>query len=478
MREPLASARKRRTSAQVATPLAALLGLVILVAGAEHVAAQDEPEPAPEAAPDADAPAGAVSAELSIDDRVAAALLSRGQILFDSGDFANAKKLFIESLERSGEGPSSERALTMLRSSNEQLGISDLNDGRPPRDGTAPLDPYAGAETPVDPYASTEKPADPYASIDPASDVVDGDEPNRQTSRGLMAWGAGYGFSLGMAIGGPVDSDTDRVKGGALLLGLVGIGGGIAGGYFGSRRYALSRGQVAALASAGNWGMYSVGMLGDVLTGEGTSANEVYKFVAAGGAIGMGAGILYVRSAKPTEGEVAVVNSLGAYGSATGLLFAVMLAPPRADAYSLNAVLGSVGGIGVGLYLKDRFKMSRARTLRIDLGAAVGAGATWALLYPLISDGDTNNDEQFAGFFSIVTMAAGIGGAYYLTRNMDRKKSERLLPEEEPVTAGLIRRAGSGRWSLGSPSLRPMVDPALAPPTGFSLGVDLAAGRF
>ena len=443
----------------------------IALAMAPRAQAQEPPdeEAEPEALPLDDQP---------IEVMVAAALLARGQVLFDSGDFANAKKLFIESLEKNGKGAGAERALTMLRSANEKLGIADLNDGRPSSDVEKPVDPYG--EKPVDPYAEDEKPLDPYGDASPVADIPTLDEPNRQTSRGLMAWGAGYGFSLGMAIGGPVDSDTDEVKGGALVLGLVGVGTGIAGGYFASRRYPLSRGQVAAIASAGNWGMWNLGMLGDVFTGEGTSANQVYKFVAAGGALGAGAGIYYAKVAKPSEGDVAMTNSLGAYGTTAGLMVAVMMSPPRADAYSLNAVIGSLGGLGVGLYLNDRFEMSRGRTLRIDLGATAGVATTWALLYPLIKDDGTNNDEQFAGFFSTVTMAGGIGLAYYLTRNYDKKKSDRLLDDGDPypASAGLIRRSGNGRWSLGSPTLRPLADPTLAPPVGFTLGVDVAGGRF
>ena len=261
---------------------------------------------------------------------------------------------------------------------------------------------------------------------------------------------------------------------------MAGIGAGIAGGFFGSRRYALSRGQVAAITSAGNWGMWNLGMLGDIFTGEGTTANQVYKFVAAGGALGAVAGAYYAKSAKPVEGDIAMMNSLGAYGTTGGLLLAVALSPPKAEAYSLNAVIGSVGGLAVGYYLSDRLDMSRGRTLRIDLGAAGGVAATWGLLYPLIKDDDSNNDEQFAGFFSTLTMAGGIGVAYYLTRNYDKKKRDRLLDDDDPYPAsvGLIRRSGSGGWSLGSPTLRPMADPQLAPPSGFTLGVDVAGGRF
>ncbi len=440
------------------------------------------------------------SANANIDDSVAAALRSRAQVLLDSGDAANGKKLFIESLERSPSGPSSESALAGLRAANKMLGITNLEDGRPKRTGNEePLDPYVSndvsndvsrdvskenpQETPLDPYAPVETPLDPYQDRSPVvAGPVDGferdDEPNRATSRGLMAWGAGFGFSLGMAIGGPTDG-AEEIRGAALALGLVGIGGGLAGGYVASHRYPLSRGQVAAIASAGNWGMWNFAFLGDVFTGENTDTNDIYNFIGAGGVIGAGAGILWATKKKPSEGTVALVNSASAYGTTAGLLLGVALDPPRPEAYSINAVIGSGVGLAAGLWASSRLKMSRGRTLRIDLGAAAGVASTWALLYPLISDPNSNNDEQFAGLFSTITMAGGIGLAYYLTRHYDDNKNTN--PDSDPYSAplALIRRSGLGRWSLGSPLLRPMATRAESSfQNGFSLGFDVAAGRF
>ena len=408
----------------------------------------------------------------------------------------NGKKLFIESLERSPMGSSSDDALKGLREANAILGVSNPDDGRPGVD-SKPLDPYAGdgSDTkPLDPYAGDggdAKPLDPYdqgsgdTGVPDDEPVGDEDEPNTETSRGLMAWGAGYGFTLGMAIGGPTD-EFDDVRGSALLLGLVGIGGGIAGGYFSSRRYPLSRGQVSAIASAGNWGMWNFAFLGDVFTGESTEVNDVYKFIAAGGLLGAGAGILWAKKMTPSEGQVAVVNSFGAYGTSAGLLIGVGIDPPRSEAYSINAVLGSAGGLAVGLWAGSKLEMSRARTLRIDLGAAVGVAATWALIYPLISDDVSNNDEQFAGWFSTLTMAGGIGVAYYLTREFDEKRSsasalgKTTKKDRYPTPMGLVRRSNAGQWSLGSPLLRPMSSPGATrsgiDSSGFSLGVDVAAG--
>ena len=436
-----------------------LTTFALLIALAAPAAAQGTP-PDPESEP-------------PIDDVVASALVARGRALFDAGDYQSAKQLFIEALERS---PSSTEALSMLRATNEKLGV-DRDLGRP---GTeAPMDPYSakGEEAPMDPYGEPGKPAGPDVKEQPptVTDAPSDDEPNTDASRGLMAWGAGYGFMLGMAVGGPLD-DNDTISGGAVALGVAGIAAGIGGGYLVSKRLPLSRGQVAAITSAGTWTGVNAAFVGDLATDTDTDTNDIYKSVAVGGAVGLGVGALYIRFADIDEDDVAFTNSLAGYGLASGLLLGVAISPPRSEAYSINGMVGSIGGIAGGLLLSDRFGMSRRRTLLVDLGAALGAGATWGLLYPLIRDESTNNDEQFAGAFSVVTLWGGAAVSYYLTRDNEPAPAE--VAERHPAPPGLLRRAGSGRWSLGGPLLRPMNDPALAPPAGVAMGIDLASGRF
>jgi hypothetical protein len=437
---------------------------------------------------DGDGPADPYGAapEVPINEAIASSLVDRGQVLFDQGDFEGAKQLFAEALERSPEGPSSAKALEMLRSSNARLGL-DRDDGRPGVGGasTEPLDPYATVEEPLDPYADpkdgmADPTRQPQPDTPPEVDIPDTDEPNTQPSRGLMAWGAGYGFMLGMAIGGPLD-ENDDLRGGALLVGLVGAGAGIGGAYLGSRRWAMSRGQVAAIASAGNWVGLNAAFVGDLVTDTGTDTNDIYKSIAVGGALGLGTGILYARAYEPDEGDIAFTNSLGTYGLASGLMLGVAMSPPRSEAYSINSMVGSIGGVAAGLLLSPRVDMSRRRTLRIDLGAGLGLASTWALFYPLIEDGDTNNDEQLAGGLSVLTMWGGAALMYYLTRDLDEPAGageELEVAERHPAPPGLVRRGADGGWSLGAPMLRPMADPELAPPTGLSMGVDLASGRF
>jgi hypothetical protein len=137
-------------------------------------------------------------------------------------------------------------------------------------------------------------------------------------------------------------------------------------------------------------------------------------------------------------------------------------------------VIGSTLGLTTGLLLSRYADASRRRMLFVDLGALAGAAVPWALIYPLISDDQTNNDEQAAGLISTLTLGGGAVVAWLLTRGGDRT----MAADDEETPTALLQRSRTGSWKLGTPGLRPMQAPALAPPSGLALGIDLAAGRF
>jgi len=393
-----------------------------------------------------------------IDEAVAAALFDRGQLLFAKGDLHNAKKLFVEAIGRSPEGAWADKSLAMLRSTNERLGIRDLEHGAPrvEKAPTAdePLDPYAGGGSggtrtsgsagaaPVDPYGeggaggaggAGENVVDPYA---------DGGGPG------------GGGGAIAPPTGGKrVDTGPPSAR--------------------------TMRNRV--LFSGAVWGAYNGALLGDLMTGIDTSSDgAIAGFMLGGALVGAGAGYLYAKKSKPEEDDLAVINSMGLYGTAAGLLLGVGFDPIESEAYSLQALLGSVAGLGGGFYLARKLEISRKRTWRIDLGALAGVAATWALFYPLVSDDSTNNDEQAAGFISVAAMGGGAFVAYLLTRKMDRKPAEpkRSGPAVAPI-AGVIIRSPDGEWGVGGTVVRPMVNPVLTGQTrGPAWGVDLLGGRF
>jgi hypothetical protein len=196
-----------------------------------------------------------------------------------------------------------------------------------------------------------------------------------------------------------------------------------------------------------------------------------------GGLVGIGGGIGYSYF-RPSPGDVAAVNSLTGYGLLGGFLVGGIMDPPYGGAYGLNAAIGSAVGIAGGLYLASEVEVSRQRMALIDLGALLGAGAPWLLVYPVITEdssngeAETNDDEQVTSFLSLVTMGVGIGVTWWWTRDFDARRRGDLA--EGPTSPALLSRSESGRWSLGMPALR------LSPPSTpeRTVTVDLLGGSW
>jgi len=300
----------------------------------------------------------------------------------------------------------------------------------------------------------------------------------------VMAFSAGAGLIAGLAIAGPESETTNEfgettseVSGGAVLAGLLGAAAGFGTAWWLTDRYPVNTGQSVAIASGSTWGTIELALFGDAVTGADSDPNDVWKFAAAGGLLGLGAGAWYAARFDPAEEDLVFVNSLGAIGASGGLLVGVGIQPPEREAYSINTLVGSLAGLGVGLALSDAVQVSSRRMLYVDLAAAAGAAVPWALLYPLIKDDDSENDEQAAGWLSALTLGGGAITGWLLTRSMDEDGAEAQAARDAPPPA-LVERAAAGTWELGTLLPRPMHDPALAPRSGIAIGANLVSGRF
>ncbi len=461
-------------------PLPLLVGLV-LASGAVGTTrlAQAQPNAAPQ----------------DVSEPVAAALYDRGMVLYEQGDVANAKKMFSESLGRSHEGSRAADALRMLRECNQKLGVQDLDSGRPEIKGSAPLDPYG--EGPMDPYGdgagggSGAGPLDPYGAGQgtgtglgggPSGPVDNTDDDS--AGKVFIAHGALQGFMAGMALLGPYEKDdatgeTGDLRAGAVALGLASAGAAGYLSYYLADTKSLTETQGNVIGSAGFWGMYNGAHLGNLFAGADSDGNDIYVGMAVSGLLGTGFGYWYATEKNPSEGDLAFTNSLTLYGTTGGLLFGVALDPPRGDAYSLNALLGSGAGLGLAYYVDDQ-KPTRRRMLKVDLGAAVGALAPWILIYPFTADSNTNDDEQLVGLLSVAGLAAGGYAAWRYTdgETADAPGGGSTAPGNEASPPAVFQRKSSGEWGLSTPAIRPMDMPALAPRRGISFGSDILSGRF
>jgi hypothetical protein len=444
----------------------------------EEPASQPENQPGQDPGPGPDTSA----ADDDIDEQVAQVLYRRGLQLYRSGAAADAKTLFVESLERSPRGRSAGDALRMLRAANRRLGITNQDDGRPAaRSQEDVLDPYGGAtpppaadESPLDPYGATPTPPPPVDEppVEDEPEVAPGSTLGR---RAVMAWSGAVGLVVGMAVAGP-ENDSGELSDGAAVAGLLGAAGGVGLSYWLTRRAPLTAGQSAAISSFATLGAASAGLLGDATTGTDSVANDVWKYVAAGGVVGLGGGVLYARAANPSVEDMAMTNSLALLGAAAGLTIAAGMEPPESEAFSLNALFGASAGLAAGLLLSPRVDISLRRTLYVDLGALAGGAAAWGLLYPLISDDASHNDEQVVGWVSTATLAGGAVAAWYFTRGMDAPTDRLSRRRGPPAPPALAQREADGSWQIGAPFVRPLVNPTLGGSGG--IGVDLVSGRF
>jgi hypothetical protein len=404
----------------------------------------------------------ATTGDQGIAEAVARALYERARVLSDAGDHASAKMLLQEALSLSSDGPVSGDARALLAISEESLG--DLPSG-----DAATLDPFASreAEDSSDPYDE-----DPAAVVIPEADAA-------ATSRALEArdraagqrtlalYGGLYGFTAGMAVSGYED-------GNAAIAGLLGGGAGVGAAYL-LNRGRLSSVEASTIAWSGAWLALAGGIVVD-LSGIGTSTPEgVTRGVAVGGLLGTGAGLLLANNIEPTAGDVALINSLGLYGTATSLMIAVGLAPVEVEGYSLNALLGAGVGLGAGMLAAQRLEVSSRRMRWVDLGAALGMATPWVLVYPVVADGTSQGDEQTVGVISALGVLGGAYLAWRLTEDMDASVTE---DEPAPAISGLLQHTAGGAWALGVPLPR-LPDSTLGPRTrGFGMTLDLVSGQF
>src|SRR5207248_1892414 len=126
----------------------------------------------------------------------------------------------------------------------------------------------------------------------------------------------------------------------------------------------------------------------------------------------------------PAPGSVALENSFGAYGFASGLLLGVTMDPPDPRAYALNAFLGGSAGLVVGAVVAPRLHPSRARMAWVDVGASLGAASAWITIFPIAKMGGANDSEasQVTGVFSVATLGVGAYLAWRWSEGVDGRE--------------------------------------------------------
>lgn len=396
----------------------------------------------------ASAPSGA-ALEAQLAEEIAFSLAARAQELLDAKQYADARKLATEAIERSPSGVAAERARLILRAANTALGEATLE----------PAPPVA-----ENPDAAPEEPSRPDNAP-----VSEADLPSPVLHARI------HGGMAGALLGATLGSLADDSAGVEVA---VGAAGAAAGAYFAPRllrRFDVE--QVRTLGSSAMWGAAAGGLLADVTTSlTDTSPRQVLLGATLGAAVGSAGGFLLARDHSYTRGDVALIDTLAGIGAVGGLTLGLVMQPVETEAYSLNAVFGIAGGVAVGMIAAPQTNTTPRRMARVAGLAAAGAAAPW-LVYPLVSSSDSNNDEQVIGLLSTAGLLAGAYFGVRLTSGLDEGKDVplrgRKAERDDDAPLALLRRSSSGQLGLGFVAPRTS---HLAPQP--VLVFDLAAGRF
>ncbi|MCW5800873.1 MAG: hypothetical protein KIT31_00560 [Deltaproteobacteria bacterium] len=232
-----------------------------------------------------------------------------------------------------------------------------------------------------------------------------------RTARGeLLFWSTVGGIFTAANVCVIVDCRSDRESAAVYTLS---VGGSLAIAALASHR-GVAQGEAQLYNSAQTWAAWNALAINDGFA-EATDA-AVISLAAQG--VGIAAGIGLWKSWKPTQGDVALTNSFLLWSTVLTLWGHLAFA----EEPSLRTVVAA-GDVGllVGAYVSTQVKMSRGRTLLIDVGGILGI-----LAGGLVAVG--TRDENAAGVSLFLGTAAGLGIAAVATRDWDLPDSVKIVP--------------------------------------------------
>lgn len=230
------------------------------------------------------------------------------------------------------------------------------------------------------------------------------------------------------------------------------------------------------IVSGAVWGGVIGGLFADAVSTDGTTGGHVALGVALGAGVGGASGLVLARKRAHTRGDLALMDTLAGVGALGGLTLGMLMQPVEGEAYSVNAILGTAGGLVVGYIAAPQTNTTERRMLRVA-GLSLAGGALPFLLYAGIRDDGTSGDERVVGALSTVGLLAGAYVGFRITRGLDAGKD--VLPGEaakaNDAPVALVGRHSDGRWTAGGVALQPL-SRQLAPQPGMVMS--LVGARF
>lgn len=266
------------------------------------------------------------------------------------------------------------------------------------------------------------------------------ERPPRSGRTELILSAMAYGGVVGPLLVGALSGSTQFTESGQgvatlLLSSAAGIGAGFVGAFL-TTRNGVPVGTSSLLIGGGGFGS---GMGAALALGLGTSERGIYGITLLGGAVGITTAALVAHFAKISEGDAALVNSGGLWGTSGAALLAQAIpwdgARPSAAISGWFILGGSALGIAAGALSARFLERSRAEVAIVDLSGLVGTALGFALGYAVGSNGGQSDGIAQGARFGLGGMALGLVSGAFVARNWGKKRLR--LPSNEHVQLDL-----------------------------------------
>ena len=199
-------------------------------------------------------------------------------------------------------------------------------------------------------------------------------------------------------------------------------------------RHGVEQGEAQLYNSAQTWGSWNALGINDGFAENGDEA----AVALVGQGVGVLAGIGLWQTWRPTTGDVALTNTFFLWGTVLSLWgHAAAEADPT---FRRTVIFGDVA-IAAGALVSTQVKMSRGRTLLIDVGGVIGT-----LFGGLITIGSDPDSEQAVGVTMTVATAGGLGLAALFTKDWDAPKA----PPVALAPMRFVQPGGQGVWGVNA----------------------------
>jgi hypothetical protein len=225
-----------------------------------------------------------------------------------------------------------------------------------------------------------------------------------------------HGIAVGVELCIIAECDDGTAFIGTILLGAAaGVGGSLL-----LTRDGITSGQRATANSGTLWGAWNGAMILGIMVSDSSSDEDVTQattVLLASQLAGLGLGVAAGQMLKPTDGQVALANTVGIWTGVLTLLAFETFEIDFTDSELLGTLLFATDAALVGgAFLAKKEPMSRGRTLVIDAGGIVGLLAGFGIV-TLIQGEDRDPRTFFAA--GMAGTAVGLGAATWFTRRWD-----------------------------------------------------------